>query len=113
MDPTLTAETCSLLASVRATLKELAEEGVEQFDRAGDDANDAGFEFEVLEKIEKVRHGTIEAGTGKPLGESASHHGRPPEWPGPSQDERVMLAHAFATLDAIEPDALDPEWAVK
>ncbi len=38
MDPALTAETCSLLASVRATLKELAEEGVEQFDRAGDDA---------------------------------------------------------------------------
>ena len=33
MDPTLTTETCSLLASVRATLKELAEEGVEQFDR--------------------------------------------------------------------------------
>jgi DNA polymerase len=33
--PTLTAETRSLLASVRATLKELAEEGVEQFDRRG------------------------------------------------------------------------------
>jgi DNA polymerase len=32
--PTLTAETRSLLASVRATLKELAEEGVEQFDRS-------------------------------------------------------------------------------
>jgi DNA polymerase len=32
--PALTAETCSLLASVRATLKELAEEGVEQFDRS-------------------------------------------------------------------------------
>ena len=35
MGPTLTAETRSLLASVRATLKELAEEGVEQFDRRG------------------------------------------------------------------------------
>ena len=35
MDPALTTETCSLLASVRATLKELAEEGVEQFDRRG------------------------------------------------------------------------------
>ncbi len=34
MDPALTAETCSLLRSVRATLKELAEEGVEQFDRS-------------------------------------------------------------------------------
>jgi len=33
MDPALTAETCSLLASARATLKELAEEGVEQFER--------------------------------------------------------------------------------
>jgi len=33
VDPALTAETCSLLASVRASLKELAEEGVEQFDR--------------------------------------------------------------------------------
>jgi hypothetical protein len=32
-----------------------------------DDANDPGFEFEVEEKIEHQRHGTIEAGTGKPL----------------------------------------------
>jgi peroxiredoxin len=32
-----------------------------------DDANDPGFAFEVIEKIEKQRHGTIEAGTGKPL----------------------------------------------
>jgi hypothetical protein len=31
-----------------------------------DDANDPGFEFEVKEKIEKQRHGTIEPGTGKP-----------------------------------------------
>ena len=38
MDPALTAEARSLLASVRATLKELAEEGVEQFDRTSDDA---------------------------------------------------------------------------
>ena len=36
-----------------------------------DDANAPGFEFEVVEKIEVQRHGTIEAGTGKPLGESA------------------------------------------
>ena len=34
MGPALTAEARSLLASVRATLKELAEEGVEQFDRS-------------------------------------------------------------------------------
>jgi DNA polymerase len=33
VDPTLTHETRSLLASARATLKELAEEGVDQFDR--------------------------------------------------------------------------------
>ncbi len=32
-----------------------------------DDANDPGFAFEVVEKIERQRHGTIEAGTGKPL----------------------------------------------
>jgi peroxiredoxin len=32
-----------------------------------DEANDPGFEFAVLEKIEKQRHGTKEAGTGKPL----------------------------------------------
>jgi peroxiredoxin len=32
-----------------------------------DDANDPGFEFNVDEKIELQRHGTIEAGTGKPL----------------------------------------------
>ena len=38
MDPALTAETCSLLRSVRATPKELAEEGVEQFDGKGDAA---------------------------------------------------------------------------
>jgi len=32
-----------------------------------DAANDPGFEFEVKAKIDKIRHGTIEAGTGKPL----------------------------------------------
>ena len=32
-----------------------------------DEANDPGFEFEVEDKIERQRHGTIEAGTGKPL----------------------------------------------
>ncbi len=31
-----------------------------------DDANDPGFEFEVLEKIDQERHGTVEPGTGKP-----------------------------------------------
>lgn len=37
-----------------------------------DDANDPGFEFEVLDKIEAQRHGTIEPGTGKPKDASAS-----------------------------------------
>ena len=36
-----------------------------------DEANDPGFEFAVQEKIDKQRHGTIEAGTGKPLGPQA------------------------------------------
>ena len=36
-----------------------------------DPANDADFEFSVQEHIDRQRHGTIEAGTGKPLGEAA------------------------------------------
>jgi peroxiredoxin len=36
-----------------------------------DDANDPGFRFSVVERIEAQRHGTTEAGTGKPLGASA------------------------------------------
>jgi DNA polymerase len=38
VDPALTTEACSLLASARATLKELAEEGVDQFDPSNDAA---------------------------------------------------------------------------
>ncbi len=51
-----------------------------------DDANDPGFEFEVQDKIDEIRHGTIEAGTGKPLkpGESAA-----------TLSETDLLAHAF------------------
>jgi peroxiredoxin len=37
-----------------------------------DDANDPGFEFEVQDKIDRQRHGTIEAGTGKPKEASAA-----------------------------------------
>jgi peroxiredoxin len=37
-----------------------------------DEANDPGFEFEVLDKIEALRHGTIEPGTGRPKEASAS-----------------------------------------
>jgi peroxiredoxin len=32
-----------------------------------DEANDPGFEFEVVDKIDAIRHGTIEAGTGRKL----------------------------------------------
>jgi len=55
-----------------------------------DDANDPGFEFEVQDKIERQRHGTIEAGTGKPLGSSA---GLPAS---------ALADHAFALLDAAD-----------
>jgi hypothetical protein len=41
-----------------------------------DEANDPGFEFELLEKIELQRHGTIEAGTGKPLDRQAATEAR-------------------------------------
>ena len=37
-----------------------------------DAENDADFEFAVQEHIERQRHGTIEAGTGKPIGRSAA-----------------------------------------
>jgi hypothetical protein len=40
--------------------------------RCHDEANDPGFEFEVLEKIEAQRHGTIEPGTGKPKADGAA-----------------------------------------
>jgi peroxiredoxin len=63
-----------------------------------DDANDPGFEFEVLDKIEKIRHGTIEAGTGKPLGESGSSARA-----GPVESDGVgaaaLLHEAFAWAD--------------
>jgi len=39
--------------------------------RCHDEANDPGFEFEVLEKIEAQQHGTIEPGTGKPKTDGA------------------------------------------
>ena len=37
-----------------------------------DEANDSDFTFSVQDHIDRQRHGTIEAGTGKPLGPSAS-----------------------------------------
>jgi peroxiredoxin len=52
-----------------------------------DDANDPGFEFEVQEKIDEIRHGTIEAGTGKPLEPGAS---------AARTSESALLARAFS-----------------
>ena len=66
-----------------------------------DDANDPGFEFEVVQKIEATRHGTIEAGTGKPLkkgDKSARADG----------DAHALLAAAFAAHDAAASEA--PGW---
>lgn len=54
-----------------------------------DDDNDPGFRFEVEAKIERQRHGTIEAGTGKPKPSSA---GRAPS-------QAALLARAFALAD--------------
>jgi len=55
-----------------------------------DEVNDAGFEFEVEEKIERQRHGTIEPGTGKPKDASAAlpREGKP----------QALLWHAFDRL---------------
>ncbi len=62
-----------------------------------DDANDPGFEFEVLDKIERIRHGTIEAGTGKPLDPKAGapQASVPPTGAG-------LVARAFAAHEARE-----------
>ncbi len=57
-----------------------------------DDANDPGFEFEVLEKIEAQRHGTIEPGTGKPMGATARVHPR-------LDSDRSAVAELFRLLD--------------
>jgi len=56
-----------------------------------DDANDPGFEFEVKQKIEKQRHGTLEPGTGKPKAKTAL------ETPRGVEDR---LADVFARMDA-------------
>ena len=58
-----------------------------------DDANDPGFEFRVEDKIERQRHGTIEAGTGKPLIHSPSAWNRAPT--GSPEEE---LARIFRRL---------------
>jgi peroxiredoxin len=57
-----------------------------------DAANDPGFEFAVKAKIDKIRHGTIEAGTGKPLA---------PVKPSAAieRDTATLIARAFAEHD--------------
>jgi hypothetical protein len=55
-----------------------------------DDANDPGFEFEVQPKIDTIRHGTIEAGTGKPL--PSAKDSASSLWP----TDTTLIAHAFA-----------------
>ena len=56
-----------------------------------DEANDPGFEFQVEEKIERQRHGTIEPGTGKPLKDSVQRNPHPVE---------TGWAHLFAELES-------------
>jgi peroxiredoxin len=58
-----------------------------------DQANDPGFEFAVKAKIDKIRHGTIEAGTGKPL--PAAKRPTASLLPG----DAALLAQAFAERD--------------
>jgi hypothetical protein len=67
-----------------------------------DDANDPSFEFEVQVKIDKIRHGTIEAGTGKPL-PSAKVSAR-----AVSPSDAALIAHAFAHR---ERRSADQTWA--
>ncbi len=70
-----------------------------------DDANDPGFEFEVLDKIEATRHGSIEAGTGRPIGSNggSAKAGTP--------DVHALLARAFAAQDASK--ASEEPWTAR
>jgi len=73
-----------------------------------DDANDPGFEFEVQEKIDRIRHGTIEAGTGRPLDDGEDSASIPGRAPGLS--ESALLARAFETHDAREATEREGRW---
>ncbi len=57
-----------------------------------DAENDDDFEFSVQEHIDRQRHGTIEPGTGKPLGASAHRLGPP--------SDAARIARAIRQLDA-------------
>ena len=72
-----------------------------------DQANDPGFEFVVVKKIEATRHGTIEAGTGKPLkpGDRSARAG--------DADPHALLAAAFAAHDATSRAAEAGRWTAR
>jgi hypothetical protein len=72
-----------------------------------DDANDPGFEFEVLDKIEAQRHGTIEPGTGEPVQPSA-HRFHPLDL---ALSDRAFQ-HAISQIhDPLE--AANPSWPTR
>jgi len=60
-----------------------------------DAENDPDFEFSVQEHIDRQRHGTTEAGTGKPLGKSA--------WLRAAPSLEARVAHAMRLLEASTP----------
>ena len=62
-----------------------------------DEANDPGFAFDVQQKIDRQRHGTLEPGTGRPKATSAAL-----PWPGPARATSVEegVERALALLDA-------------
>lgn len=64
-----------------------------------DEANDPDFTFSVQEHIDRQRHGTIEAGTGKPLGPSASSW---PSGPAGSSSEVAWVAGALERLEGAQ-----------
>ncbi len=72
-----------------------------------DDANDPGFEYEVLDKIEHQRHGTIEAGTGRPLGTGDSALRRPLH-AAPESAALAALDRALAVTPEADPAARLP-----
>ena len=77
-----------------------------------DDANDPGFEFEVLDKIEAIRHGTIEAGTGRKLAPGEKSAGAPAGRGAEARAVGHLIERAFAWIDGgarpTAPDAALP-----
>jgi hypothetical protein len=67
-----------------------------------DDANDPGFEFEVLDKIEAQRHGTVEPSTGKPE-QSSAHRFHKLDVAISSREFQRTVDRAFDGLDEGRP----------